>query len=225
MRIRYLGHSSFSIECKNTKVLLDPFLSGNPKCEIDPESVECDVMLLSHGHQDHILDAVSIAERTGCLVISNFEIITWLADQGIKNGHGMNHGGTYKGDFGWLKSVNAVHSSSFPDGSYAGNPGGFILSDGTKIIYYAGDTALHMDMELIGRHHSLDMAILPVGDTYTMGYKDAAIACEMVGSSKAIGMHYDSFPVLELDREAAQKSFEKRNKELILMDIGSEIEL
>jgi len=220
MDLTYLGHSTFLIASGGYAVLLDPFMSGNPACTVSHEKIECTHMLISHGHDDHILDAVSIAQRTGCKVYGGYEVCTWLESKEVTNTHGMNLGGTFKTDFGSLKFVNAVHSSTMPDDSPGGNPGGFLLKLEGKEIYYAGDTALTMDMELLGRHNQVSLAFLPIGDVFTMGYEDAAIASEMIQCDTVIGMHYDTFPPIRIDHAKAKKAFAEKGKELILMNIG-----
>ncbi|NNC84032.1 MAG: metal-dependent hydrolase, partial [Flavobacteriales bacterium] len=182
MRVTFYGHSTFLFELAGSRLLMDPFFSDNPACDTDPMTVECDYMLLTHGHMDHVQDAVSIAKRTGCTVVANYEVATWVKGQGVENVVELNHGGSARmGDI-TVKCVNAVHSSVLPDGTYGGNPVGFILKSGDTEFYYAGDTALTMDMELIGRYHDLNAAFLPIGDTYTMGVEDGAIAAEMAGA-------------------------------------------
>jgi L-ascorbate metabolism protein UlaG (beta-lactamase superfamily) len=220
MDVTYLGHSTFLISSGGHQVLFDPFISGNPLSTLSPEKVNCTHMLISHGHSDHVLDAVSIAKRTGCEVYAAYEVVSWLEGQGVGNTHGMNHGGTFNTDFGWLKFVNAVHSSTMPDGNPGGNPGGFVLNIEGKELYYAGDTSLTMDMELLGRYNQITLAFLPIGDVYTMGYEDAAIASELIQCDKIIGMHYDTYTPLRIDHEKAKKAFADKGKELILMPIG-----
>lgn len=220
MEVTYHGHATFHLTLGAHSIILDPFLSGNEKAVAGPENISCTHMLLSHGHQDHVLDAVAIAERTGCQVISNYEIVTWLGEQGISNGQPMNHGGRVSTDFGSVKYVNAVHSSVLPDGTYGGNPGGFIIGHGGKEYYYAGDTALTLDMELLGRYHDLELAFLPIGDVFTMGVEDAVRAAKMVGVKTVIGMHFDTWPLLEIDHADAKARFASEGIELHLMDIG-----
>lgn len=224
MNLTYYGHACFSALVKGKHLLFDPFISGNALAEnISVESIQADYILVSHGHQDHTLDLINIAQRTGAKVISNFEIITWLAKQGISNGHPMNHGGKWDFDFGTVKFVNAIHSSSFADGSYAGNPGGFVISNDDKTFYYSGDTALTMDMQLIPRFFKLDFAILPLGDDFTMGYEEALMAAQMVDCKKVVGMHYDTFDLVKMDKPKALAHFEKGGVELILPEIGEAI--
>lgn len=221
MKITYYGHSSFGIESNGTSLLFDPFITPNALAKaIDINTISCDFMLISHGHEDHVADAVQIAKRTNCKVVSNFEIISWFAGQGIENGHPMNIGGNWKFDFGSVKSVNAMHSSVLPDGTYAGNPGGFIIEIDGKRIYYAGDTALHLDMRLIADLWKPDLAFIPIGDNFTMGIEDAVIASRFIDCDQIIGMHYDTFPYIEIDHASAKKKFADAGKNLTLMTIG-----
>ena len=222
-KVGYLGHSCFTIEIGSQRLLLDPFITPNPLAStIDMESIKADLILVTHGHQDHVHDLIALAKQTGALVVACFEIATWIESQGHPKTVAMNHGGVYKDNGLNIKMVNAVHSSSLPDGSYAGNPAGFVIWTEDFGIYYAGDTALHMDMMLIGEHHTIDLAILPIGDRFTMGYEDANSAAGFAGTSKVIGMHYDTFPPIKIDKQAAQKHFKDQGKELILMAIGEE---
>jgi L-ascorbate metabolism protein UlaG (beta-lactamase superfamily) len=223
MKVSFYGHATFLIEIDGIRMLLDPFMSGNEACEIDPLSVDCEYILLTHGHQDHVLDAEAVAQRTGAKVICNYEVGNWYIAKGLANVIQVNQGGSVKTPFGSIKFVSAVHSSSMPDGSYGGNPGGFIIAGGGNEIYYAGDTSLSMEMELIGRHHKLDLAFLPIGDTFTMGYKDASIATEMIQCKNIIGMHFDTWPPIAIDHDAARKAFEAKGAQLSLMEIGETI--
>lgn len=227
MKFTYFGHSCFSIEVKGKHLLFDPFIADNELAsEIDVDKIKADYIFLSHGHFDHVADAVSIAKRTGAVVVANFEIYTWLGKQGVKNAHPMNHGGSWKFDFGAVKMVNAVHSSELPDGTFGGNPAGFVFSTKDGNFYYAGDTALHMDMKLIPMtSKELHFCILPIGDNFTMGVRDAIIASDFVKCDRVIGVHYDTFGFIKIDHKKAVKRFAKHAKELILTEIGQTIEL
>jgi L-ascorbate metabolism protein UlaG (beta-lactamase superfamily) len=227
MKFTYFGHSCFSIEVKGKHLLFDPFITDNELAsEIDVDKIQADYIFLSHGHFDHVADAVSIAKRTGAVVVANFEIYTWLGKQGVKNAHPMNHGGSWKFDFGAVKMVNAVHSSELPDGTFGGNPAGFVFSTKDGNFYYAGDTALHMDMKLIPMtSKDLHFCILPIGDNFTMGVRDAIIASDFVKCDRVIGLHYDTFGFIKIDHKKAVKRFAKHAKELILTEIGQTIEL
>jgi L-ascorbate metabolism protein UlaG (beta-lactamase superfamily) len=225
MKITFLGHASLHIQIDDVNLLVDPFISGNPKAShIDVDTIEADYILVTHAHQDHILDVEAIAKRTGATVISNYEIVTHYQGKGIE-GHPMNHGGTWEFDFGKVKYVNAIHTSSFPDGSYGGQPGGFIIEGEHKTIYIAGDTAVTFDMKLIPMQTKLDLAILPVGDNFTMGVEDAIIASDFVQCDKILGYHFDTFGYIEIDHEAAKKAFFDKDKDLMLLDIGESLEL
>ncbi|HKK78858.1 MAG TPA: metal-dependent hydrolase [Phaeodactylibacter sp.] len=226
MKLKYYGHSTFGLETKGTKLLFDPFISPNERAkDINVDQIEADYILVSHGHEDHVADAVDIAKRTGATLISNFEIINWFGEKGLP-GHPMNHGGKNKFDFGIVKYVNAIHSSVLPDGTYGGNPGGFVIWNDEGCFYFAGDTALTMDMKLIPMTcPALDFAILPIGDNFTMGYEDAVIAAEYISCEKVIGCHYDTFGYIEIDHKAAEKAFADKGKELILLPIGGTLEV
>ena len=227
MKVTYYGHSCFGLLEKGTRILFDPFISPNElaRGKADAGEVEADYILITHGHEDHVADAVSIAKRTGAKVITAFEIAEWLKTKGIKNVHPMNLGGGVEMPFGRVKYVTAVHSSVLPDGTYGGNPGGFVINFGVLCIYYAGDTALTLDMQLIGREFDIDHAFLPIGDNFTMGADDAVIAAQYVKCRSVIGMHYDTFPYIRIDKEEAKAKFEDSGANLTLMEIGETIEL
>jgi L-ascorbate metabolism protein UlaG (beta-lactamase superfamily) len=226
LQFTYYGHSCFSVTVDGVRLLFDPFITGNPKAgSIDVNSVEADFILITHGHGDHLADAVAIAQRTGAMVISNYEIASWLSKQGVARTHGMNFGGSYALPFGRAKYVVAVHSSTLPDGSPGGNPGGFVVTNGKRTFYYAGDTALTYDMKLIGEEFTVDFAVLPVGDTFTMGPEDAARAAAFVGTSKVIGVHFDTFPPIAINHDTARRHFHELGMELVLPVIGETIAL
>lgn len=227
MKITFLGHATMLVEMKGKKILFDPFISGNEMASnIDLNDLKVDYIFLTHGHQDHVLDVETIAKNNPeALLVSNFEIVTWFGEKGIQ-GHPMNHGGKYLFDFGTAKYVNAIHSSTLPDGSNGGNPGGFVLYNESNSIYIAGDTALTKDMELIPKTcPKLDIAVLPIGDNFTMGYEDAAIASDFIECDKIIGCHYDTFPPIKMDKTKAINYFEDKGKKLMLPDIGESITL
>ncbi len=226
MKITYYGHACFLLETMDNKILFDPFISPNDLAkEIDVDAIEADYILLSHGHEDHVADAERIAKRTGATIVAAFEITTWYAQKGIEALWPMNLGGQKQFPFGLVKFVNAVHSSVLPDGTYGGNPGGFVIENREGCIYFAGDTALSKDMELIGQRFNLDWAILPIGDNFTMGVDDAILACDMIACDRVLGMHYDTFPYIQIDQDAAKMSFKKAKKELVLLEIGAERQL
>lgn len=226
MKITYLGHSSLSIETKDKTLLIDPFISGNELAkDIDINKLQADYILITHAHQDHILDVEAIAKRTGAIVISNFEIVTYFGNKGIK-GHPMNHGGKWTFDFGTVHYTNAIHSSSFPDGSYAGQAGGFVLKTSHHRLYIAGDTALTYDMKLIPKvYGALDLAILPIGDNFTMGINEAIKASDFLDCNKILGYHFDTFDEIKINHKKAINKFAKAKKELILLPIGDNIKL
>jgi len=180
-QIQFLGHACFLVEFGGTKLLFDPFITGNPMAkQIDIDALEVDYIFLTHGHQDHVLDAEAIAKRTGAKIISNYEIVSWYDSKGIP-GHPMNHGGKYVFDFGTVKYVSAIHSSVLPDGTYGGNPGGFVVWNDSNCFYMAGDTALTYDMKLIpALCPKLDWAVLPIGDNFTMGMEEAVMAADFI---------------------------------------------
>ena len=227
MNLTFYGHACFSVEIQGKKILFDPFISGNELAKnIDISKIEADYILISHGHQDHILDVEAIAKRTGAKLVSNYEIINWFAAKGLENGHPMNHGGKWKFDFGTVRYVNAVHTSSMPDGSYGGNPGGFVIESEEGNFYYSGDTALTYDMKLIPLTCAkIDFCVFPIGDNFTMGFNDAVSAAEFVNCERVIGVHYDTFGFIKIDKEKAKKEFNRNGKELILPTIGETISL
>lgn len=221
MELTWYGHSCFLLETAGKKVLFDPFISPNPlAAHIDVSGIQADFILLSHGHADHIADAEQIAKQSKASLVSNYEIVTWFQEKGIENTWPLNIGGQHRFDWGRVRYVNAVHSSVLPDGSNGGNPGGFIIDCAEGRLYFAGDTALHMDMELIGRLWRPDVAILPIGDNFTMGVEDAIECAKMIQCSRIVGMHYGTFPFIEIDTEAAQRQFAADGLELILFTIG-----
>lgn len=226
MKFTYYGHSCFMVETGGKKILFDPFISGNElaKGKVDVDKVEADFILVSHGHGDHVADLISIAKRTGAKVIGAYEVIGWAQQQGIENVHPMNFGSAHF-EFGKLHFVPAAHSSALPDGSYGGNPGGFILHGAEKKFYYTGDTCVTMDMQLVPRYAQLDFAIMPVGGNFTMDAQDAVIAAEFVQCNKVIGVHFDTFGYVKIDHEWAKGQFNSAGKELILPEIGETIEL
>ncbi|MDO6602706.1 metal-dependent hydrolase [Arenibacter palladensis] len=224
MQITFLGHATLLIETAGKRLLVDPFISGNEKVDgkIDIKDLKPDYILVTHAHQDHTLDVEEIGKMSNATVVSNFEIATYFGNKGLK-AHPMNHGGNWKFDFGTLKYVNAIHTSSFADGTYGGQPGGFILSSEGKHIYIAGDTALTMDMKLIPMSYQLDLAVLPIGDNFTMGVDDALLASDFVECPRILGCHYDTFGYIVIDHDQAIQKFSKKGKELILLEIGGSL--
>jgi L-ascorbate metabolism protein UlaG (beta-lactamase superfamily) len=224
MNITYYGHSCFGVEINERNLLFDPFISGNELAKnINVDAIKADYILISHGHEDHIADAVKIAKRTGARVLCAYEVYVWLSKQGVENIHPMNIGGKLKLDFGNVKAVAAVHSSGLPDGSYGGNPMGFVVESARGNFYYAGDTALTYDMKLIGDYRQIDFAFLPIGDNFTMGVDNAIICCDFINCDDIIGMHYDTFGFIKIDHAEAQHKFDRAGKKLTLMPIGETI--
>ncbi|WP_269236114.1 metal-dependent hydrolase [Flavobacterium flavigenum] len=225
MKITYFGHASLGIEVGGKHIIVDPFITGNPLASaIDINTLKADYILLTHAHGDHVLDVEAIANRTEATIVSNAEIASYYAKLGLK-AHPMNHGGSWKFDFGKVKYVSAIHSSSFPDGTYGGNPGGFVIESEHKNIYIAGDTALTMDMKLIPLRTKLDLAILPVGDNFTMDIDDAIIASDFIECDKILGYHYDTFGYIEINHEESIRKFFDKGKDLMLLKIGESIQL
>ena len=226
MNIRYLGHAGFEIKMNDQTLVFDPFVTPNPAAKhINIGDIKADYILITHAHGDHIADVEAIANANSSKCISNYEIHNWLATKDIPC-HPLNHGGKADFEFGTAKYVNAIHTSSFPDGAYGGNPGGFVIWDDNQCFYHAGDTALTLDMKLIPETcPSLDFAILPIGDNFTMGYEDAVIASEFIKCDRIIGCHFNTFAPITIDTEKAKSAFENKGKELILLDVGESIEI
>jgi L-ascorbate metabolism protein UlaG (beta-lactamase superfamily) len=193
----WYGHATQSLEIDGQKVLVDPFFTGNPAAAITADQAKADYILVSHGHGDHVGDAVAIAKRTGAPVITNFEIAGWFEKQGLA-AHGQHIGGGFQHPFGYLKLTHAAHGSCLPDGSDGGNPAGFLLTAAGKKIYLAGDTGLFGDMRLIGEE-GVDLAVLPIGDNYTMGPDDALRAVKLIQPKHVIPVHYNTFELIAQD--------------------------
>jgi L-ascorbate metabolism protein UlaG (beta-lactamase superfamily) len=226
MKFTYYGHACFSVEAGGQALLFDPFITPNPlAAEIDINTLAADFILVSHGHGDHVADVVAIARRTGATVIAPYEVGSWFEKQGLTNVQAMNHGGAAATAFGRVKLTSAIHSSSLPDGTYGGNPCGFVVETSAGNFYYSGDTALTMDMKLIADETKLAFAVLPIGDFFTMGVADALRAADFVGTNRIVGVHYDTFPPIKLDHAAAVKAAGKAGRELLLPKIGETISL
>lgn len=226
MKLTFYGHSCFMAEVGGKKLLFDPFISGNDAAKhISISDIEADYILISHGHADHTMDAVAIAQSTGAKVICAFEIHEWLHRHNVTNTHPMNTGGKWNFDFGTVKCFTAQHSSSLGDGTYAGNPMGFYIKSDEVNFYYSGDTALTLDMQLVPLYAEPDFAILPIGDNFTMGIEDAAEAAKMVQVSKVIGVHFDTFGYIKIDHQKAKDYFASKDLELILLEIGESINM
>ena len=225
MKYTYYGQSCFLLEAAGKKLLFDPFISHNPLAkDVDIKSIEADYIFVSHGHGDHVGDLVEIATQTNAQVVAMVEVAAWAEKQGLKKLIPMNYG-SLKLDFGKVRMVWATHSSGLPDGSYGGNPAGFVLELEGKAIYFAGDTSLTIEMKLLADLYNLDYAILPIGGHYTMDVDDALIATKYFECDKVIGVHFDTFPQIEIDKEEALAKFKRENKTLMLPTIGETIEL
>jgi len=204
MKVSYHGHSVVQIKTEQHNIIIDPFITGNSLCDLDSETVEADVILLTHGHNDHVGDTMAIAQRTGAQIVAINELAVYLTQKGFQ-AHGMNIGGAYDFDFGRVKFTQAFHSSSYEeDGTfiYTGMPAGILLTIGDKTIYHVGDTGLFSDLKLIGDRHNIDLAFVPIGDNFTMGPEDALVATDWIQAKYVVPVHYNTFPVIEQDAGA-----------------------
>lgn len=225
MKITFYGHACLGIEISGKHIIVDPFITGNPNAShIDINALKADFILLTHAHNDHTLDVETIARNTNAIIVSGYETAAYYGNKGY-NYHPMNHGGSWQFDFGKVKYVTAIHSSSFADGTYGGNPGGFVIEGEHKNIYIAGDTALTMDMKLIPMRTKLDLAIFPIGSNFTMDVEDAILASDFVDCDKVLGCHYDTFGFIVINHDEAKKKFFDAGKDLMLLDIGESISL
>jgi L-ascorbate metabolism protein UlaG (beta-lactamase superfamily) len=226
MQFTYYGHSCFSVFAGGKTLLFDPFISGNELASaIAIDAIRADYIFVSHGHYDHITDVVRIAQRTGAMVLGNWELYDWFNRNGVSNTHPINPGGQFTFDFGKVKCLIAQHSSSLPDGSYGGVACGFALVTPDGNFYYSGDTGLTLDMQLIPEWASLDFAVFPIGDGLTMGVEDAIKAARFTGVRTVVGVHYDTFGLIKIDHQKAIASFKEAGMTLHLLTIGSITEL
>jgi L-ascorbate metabolism protein UlaG (beta-lactamase superfamily) len=207
MEIRFLGHAAFELRDGDTTVLIDPFLTGNPKAAVAAEELSPSAILLTHGHIDHIGDTVPIAKRSGAEVVAVVEIANELTADGVQNVSDPNLGGTVERDWGWVRLVPAWHTSTTPKGT-ANVPAGLVVGFGGKVIYHLGDTALFSDLQLVGRRQPIDVALMCIGGHYTMDRVDAVEAARLVGAKQVIPCHYDTFPPIATDAQAFKADVE-----------------
>lgn len=223
--LRWLGHASMALETAGFRILIDPFFTGNPKAAISADEAQADFILVSHGHGDHVGDTIAIARRTGASVVCNYEISEWLAAKGIA-AHGQQHGGAFDHPFGRVKLTIAFHGSMLPDGSNGGNPCGFLISlkEGKK-IYHAADTGLFGDMRLIGEE-GIDLAVLPIGDNFTMGPDDSIRAIKLIQPKRVTPIHYGTWPLIDQDAHAWAKRVRRETlAEPVVLKPGESLEI
>jgi L-ascorbate metabolism protein UlaG (beta-lactamase superfamily) len=227
MRVNFIGHATFELIEADCRVLVDPFLAPhNPAAQRSAAEVEPTHILLTHGHQDHVADAVEVASRTGAECVAVTELAGWLADQGVEKTHNPNLGGTVRFDWGSVKLVPAWHTNTTPDGTVISNPAGLIIEIGARTIYHLGDTCLFGDLKLIGERHRPDLALVPIGGHFTMDTDDAAHACALIGAPRVIPCHYDTFPLIAADAEGFKSAVESTtDAEVTLLAPGDGIEL
>ncbi|MFD0868354.1 metal-dependent hydrolase [Chlamydia abortus] len=227
MKITFYGHSCLLAEHEGTRVIIDPFISGNPASGIRPADLRVDAVLLTHGHDDHFGDSLEIAKANDCPIVANFELASYCEQKGAKV-HAMNTGGSYSFDGFRVKFTLAFHGSSLREGDsflYAGQPAGILLTMGDKTLYHAGDTALFGDMKLIGELNRIDAAALPIGDNFTMGPEDAVLAAQWVRAKKVIPLHYNTFPVIAQDPDRFVDMLKEVGIEGKALGIGESLEI
>ncbi len=224
-KVTYHGHSCFEIGSGEYNLIIDPFLNGNPMAKVKPENVKVNYVLVSHGHGDHWGDTALVAGRNKATVITNYELSQYATRQGLTS-HPLHIGGSFKFPFGWVKLTIAHHGSTLENpNDYGGNPAGLIVNIGGKTIYHAGDTGLFLDMQLIGEMHPLDLALLPIGDNFTMGPVDAAKAVDFLKPKKVVPMHYNTFDIIKQDPEKFADMLKGKPTECIIMKSGDSIEI
>ena len=222
MDIRYLGHATFELSEGDARVLVDPFLApNNPKATVSAVEIDPTHILLTHGHVDHVADAVAIANRTGAHCVAMVELAGWLGKQGVENVSDPNIGGTVEFDWGWVKLVQAFHSSTTPDGEAIHPPAGLVINIGGTTVYHLGDTGLFGDLKLIAERTPVDVAIVPIGGHYTMDRHDAVVAAELIGAGTVIPCHYNTFPPIETDADAFKSDVEgKTSSKVVVLEPG-----
>ncbi len=222
-KLTFLGHSAFLVEGSKGRVVIDPFLTGNPVAKIKPGDLKVDYVLLTHGHGDHLGDGVDIAKANNATIVAPFELANYCSNQGA-NVHPMHIGGAHNFPFGRVKLTIAHHGSAAPDGTYTGNPCGFLVTMDGKTLYHSGDTGLFYDMKLIGEMNKIDVAVLPIGDNFTMGIDDAVKAAELLQPGLVIPMHYKTFDIIEVEPEQFVDAVKTRGLKAQLLSVGESLD-
>jgi len=222
MDIRWIGHATFELSDGQARVLIDPFLApNNPVAPVSADDVDPTHILITHGHSDHVADALAVAKRTGAHCVAQVELAGWLGEQGVENTSDPNLGGTVEFDWGWVKLVQAFHTGTLPDGTVVGSQAGLVVNIGDTTVYHLGDTALFGDLRLIAERTPVDVALIPIGGHYTMDRHDAAVAAELIGAGTVIPMHYNTFPPIETDAEAFKSDVESRtSSQVVILNPG-----
>ncbi len=222
-KLTYLGHSAFLVEGTAGRIVIDPFLTGNPVAAARPEDIKVDFVLLTHGHGDHLGDAIEIAKANGATIVAPYELANYCADKGVEV-HPMHIGGAHQFPFGRVKLTIAHHGSAAPDGTYTGNPCGFLITMDGKTLYHPGDTGLFYDMKLIGEMNPIDLAVLPIGDNFTMGIDDAVKAVELLRPKLTIPMHYKTFEVIDVDPKVFVDKVEAQGSAARVLGFGESLQ-
>lgn len=224
LKLTYLSHSTFILDDGSHRLIIDPFITGNPTCPVKADEVQADFIVLTHAHGDHLGDGLELAKKHDALVIAVNELAGYAASNGAR-AHNMHIGGAYTFPFGRLKFTIAHHGSASPDGQYMGEPAGVVIAMGGKTLYHTGDTGLFLDMQLIGQRDAIDCMMAPIGDNFTMGVDDAVLAVDFVKPGLAIPMHYNTFPVIEADPQSFARGVESKGFRARVMEFGETIEL